>query len=110
MLNALIMGLKTAARARTSVGGETEWTGHKYTADEMLPQDIRKLDGIQWKMTNKVTYDYIKYLLGWSREKNKVRSGTGFMPFSSELSSDPSFGQTMAKRALGERGFMSRLR
>ena len=55
MLNALIMGLKTAARARTSVGGETEWTGHKYTADEMLPQDIRKLDGIQWKMTNKVT-------------------------------------------------------
>ncbi len=109
MLNALIMGLKTAARARTSVGGETEWTGHKYTAGEMLPQDIRKLDGIQWKMTNKVTYDYIKYLLGWSREKNKVRSGTGFMPFS-ELSSDPSFGQTMAKRALGERGFMSRLR
>lgn len=37
MLNALIMGFKTSARARTSAGAETEWTGHKYTADEMLP-------------------------------------------------------------------------
>ena len=61
-------------------------------------------------MTNKVTYDYIKYLLGWSRDKKKVRSGTGFMPYVTELQSDPTFGQTMAKRGLGERGFMSRLR
>ena len=37
MLNALIMGIKTGARARASAGAEDEWTGHKYTADEMLP-------------------------------------------------------------------------
>ena len=110
MLNALIMGFKTAARARASAGGEDEWTGHKYTADEMLPQDVKKLDKIQWKMTNKVAYDYIKYLLGWSRDKKKIRSGTGFLPFNAELSSDPSFGESMAKKGLSNRGFMSRMK
>ena len=60
-------------------------------------------------MTNKVAYDYIKYLLGWSRDKKKMRNGTGFLPYG-ELVSDPGVGQSMAKAALGNRGFMSRMK
>lgn len=45
--------------------------GHEYKADEMLPQDKRKLDSIKWKMTNKVAKDFITYLLGWSRETKR---------------------------------------
>ena len=47
-------------------------TNHKYTADEMLPQDKRKLDSIKWKMTNKVAKDFISLFCGWSRSKKEM--------------------------------------
>lgn len=38
----------------------------------MTDADKRKLDGIKWKMTNKIASDYITYLLGWKRKKEYV--------------------------------------
>lgn len=69
-LNKMIFAIKTDAMSRAhKTGKEGDMAGHKYTADEMLPQDKRKLDSLQWKMTNQVAKDYISMLLGWSRKK-----------------------------------------
>ena len=46
----------------------------------MLPQDKRKLDSLQWKMTNKVAKDYVALLLGWSRPKEKYNDAQGMEP------------------------------
>ena len=77
MLNGIINAVKTSAMARSAgtaaasnPEGHPEWqSGHKFTADEMLPADVKKLDSIRWKMTNKVAKDYVTYLLGWKRKK-----------------------------------------
>ena len=63
-----------------SSGFKNSTIGHEYTADEMLPQDKRKLDKIKWKMTNKVAKDYVAYLLGWSRKKEAVVEGGKYKP------------------------------
>ena len=68
-LNKMIFAIKTDARSHSSSDHKNDMTNHKYTADEMLPQDKKKLDSLQWKMTNKVAKDYISLLLGWSRPK-----------------------------------------
>lgn len=85
LLNKMIMGLKTSAMASYGQGGQSidKMAGHKYTADEMLPQDVKKLDKLQWNMTNKVAKDYISLLLGWSRDKKMIKNekGDGNMPF-----------------------------
>lgn len=85
LLNKMIFALKTSAMASYGQGGQAidKMAGHKYTADEMLPQDIRKLDKIQWNMTNKVARDYISLLLGWSRDKKMIKNekGDGYKPY-----------------------------
>lgn len=76
-LNKMIFAIKTDARSHSSPDVKTNMTGHQYTADEMLPQDKRKLDSMSWKMTNKVTKDYISLLLGWSRKKEYTEDKEG---------------------------------
>ena len=73
-MNKMIFAIKTDARSHISPDAKARdpMADHKYTADEMLPQDVRKLDSLQWKMTNKVAQDYITYLLGWSRDKKMI--------------------------------------
>ena len=112
LLNAAIMTLKTAARSRVSAGGETDMSHHKYTADEMLPQDEKRLNGIQWKMTNKVAKDYITLLLGWSRKKEKYIDEKTDKPLPKQetLEIDSAFGGQLAKKALSNRGILGRLR
>ena len=85
--------------------------GHKYTADEMLPQDERKLDSISWKMTNKVAKDYISMLLGWSRDKIKIVDGESQRAApEAELKQDSGFGKKMADKALNNRGILGRMK
>ena len=88
--------------------------GHKYTSDEMLPGDVKKLDKLQWEMTNNVARDYIELLLGWNREKKMTTGddGKGYKPFTSSdgMQSDPEFGKKMADRALAGRGTMGKLK
>ena len=102
-LNKAIMAIKTDAMSRATVGSMKD---HKYTADEMLPQDQRKLDSIKWKMTNKVAKDYISLLLGWSRDKVINPDGS----VQTELKEDSSFGKKMASKALDNRGILGRLK
>lgn len=106
LLNKAIFALKSMGRASSAPNVKTDMTGYKYTADEMLPQDKKKLDGIQWKMTNKVAKDYVTYLLGWSRPKEM--NDTDGLP-SNELKQDQGFGKKMADKALSGRGIMGRL-
>ena len=84
-LNKILFTIKDEMRAHTSQQAKTDMTDHKYTADEMLPQDKRKLDSLQWKMTNKVAKDYITYLLGWSRKKEKKLEDGKPIPVESKL-------------------------
>jgi hypothetical protein len=74
LLNKLIFAIKTDARSHLSDGAKARdpMANHKYTADEMLPQDTKKLDGIQWKMTNKAAKDFITYFMGWTRKKERL--------------------------------------
>lgn len=112
----MIMGLKTSAMASYGTGGQSidKMAGHKYTTDEMLPQDIKKLDKIQWNMTNKVAKDYISLLLGWSRDKKMIKNetGDGYKPAVNleGMKMDPTFGEKMAEKALGNRGILGRLK
>lgn len=72
ILNKMIYAVKTDIMSNPNKSnGQEDYSrvNHKYTADEMLPEEKRKLDSIQWKMTNKVAKDYISMLLGWSRKK-----------------------------------------
>lgn len=77
MLNKMIMAVKTDAMSHFDKGAKAHVkdADHKYTADEMLPSDQKKLDSIRWKMTNKVVTDYIRLLLGWTREKKLYKEG-----------------------------------
>lgn len=110
-LNKMIFAIKTDAMSRAhKTGKEGDMAGHKYTADEMLPQDKRKLDSLQWKMTNKVAKDYISMLLGWSRKKELKKTPDGNVPTQLELKQDDGFGQEMAKKALDNRGILGRLK
>ena len=109
-LNKMINAVKTAARSRTAPNQKGKMDDHEYTADEMLPEEEKKLEKIQWKMTNKVAQDYIRLLLGWSRQKQKKLVDNVEMPAQEELSQDEAFGKEMAKKALGNRGVLGRLR
>ena len=83
---------------------------HKYTKDEELnASEKSKLDKLKWKMTNKVAKDYISLLLGWSRKKTYTIEGDKKKPVDS-LKQDKGFGDSMAKKALGGRGFFGRLK
>lgn len=104
LLNKALMTFKTAAMSKVT-NPNNPMKDHKYTADEMLPQDARKLDSIQWKMTNKVAEDFITYALGWSRKKQL--DGDTKMP-TSDLVEDTKFGKKMASKALDNRGTLSR--
>ena len=109
-LNKMIMGIKTVGRMGTPDSAKTSMSDHKYTADEMLPQDKRKLDSLQWKMTNKVANDYISLLLGWSRPKEMYKENGQPMPTAKTPERDEAFGNEMAKKALSNRGLLGRLR
>ena len=113
-LNKMIFTIKTGVMSKSSKSEYTqdnEKIGHKYTADEMLPEDKRKLDSLQWKMTNKVAKDYISMLLGWSRSKVLKYDETGNkVPVDVELQPDKGFGSQMAKKALSNRGILGRLK
>lgn len=109
MLNKILFTIKDDMRSHSQGGTKGEWTGYKYTADEMLPQDKRKLDSLQWKMTNKVAKDYVALLLGWSRPREKYQDEQGMEP-TQELQQDTGFGKSMAKKALDNRGILGRLK
>ena len=81
-LNKMIMAVKTDAMSHfdNAAKKNVKDADHKYTADEMLPEDEKKLEKIQWKMTNKVAKDYIRLLLGWTRTKQKHLVDNVMMP------------------------------
>lgn len=106
VLNKALMLFKTQAAKNYNNGNVMK--DHVYTADEMLPQDARKLDSIQWKMTNKVAKDFVKLALGWSRNK-EINEATG-MPTQIDLVENSSFGKKMASKALDNRGILGRLK
>ena len=109
-LNKMIFGIKTIGRMGTPDSAKTSMSGHKYTKDEELnASEKRKLDSLKWKMTNKVAKDYISLLLGWSRKKTYTIEGDKKKPVDS-LKPDKGFGDSMAKKALGGRGFFGRLK
>ena len=76
----------------------------------MEDSDKRKLDSLQWKMTNKVAKDYISMLLGWTRKKEYKLNEDGTPIPTEELKQDEGFGKEMAKKALNNRGILGRLR
>ncbi len=111
MLNKMIMGLKTMAMANLASDSKNDKKGYKYTGNEMLSQDERKLDKIQWNMTNKVAKDYITYLLGWSRKKEYYMDGSQPKAASTaDLRVDAGVGKKFADKALSNRGILGRLR
>ena len=111
ILNKMIYAIKTDAMSRAhKTGKEGDMAGHKYSADQMEPSDKRKLDSLQWKMTNKVAKDYISMLLGWSRKKEYTMGEDGTPKPTEELKPDEAFGAEMAKKALNNRGILGRLK
>ena len=112
LLNKMIFAIKTDARSHISPDAKyrDKMADHKYTADEMLPQDEKKLDSIKWKMTNKVAKDFIAELLGWSRSKEKKVDEDGNEIPVHALKKDAGFGKMMADKALGNRGMLGRLK
>jgi hypothetical protein len=111
ILNKMIYAIKTDAMSRAhKTGKEGDMAGHKYSADQMEPSDKRKLDSLQWKMTNKVAKDYISMLLGWSRKKEYTMGEDGTPKPTGELKPDEAFGAEMAKKALNNRGILGRLK
>ena len=115
LLNKMIFAIKTDAMSRTSPtvkANDTNRVGHKYTADEMLPEEKRKLDSIRWRMTNKDAKDFVTQLLGWSRKKEKkmAEDGSGEVPVQQVLTEDKAFGKKMASKALDNRGILGRLK
>ena len=117
-LNKAIMAIKTDIMSRVATNaqgaskgaGGDQMAGHKYVKDEMLDHERRKLDNIQWKMTNKVAKDFISMLLGWSRKKELIQNGTDVRPAQEKLTKDEGFGQEMADKALDNRGILGRLK
>ena len=76
LLNAAIRAIKTSALNNVSPdvkakGEQYSNAGHKFTYDQMEPSEKKKLDSLQWSMTNKVAKMFIQTLLGWSRKKQK---------------------------------------
>lgn len=78
-LNKVIDTVKTGIHSNASdLGGKSsDFKNKKFSADQMEDSDKRKLDSLQWKMTNKVAKDYISMLLGWSREKKYKEDADG---------------------------------
>lgn len=112
-LNKVIDTVKTGihARAYDDNGRNSEFKNKKFSADQMEDSDKRKLDSLQWKMTNKVAKDFISMLLGWSRQKQYEKDNEGnIVPTQAELTKDEAFGAEMAKKALNNRGILGRLR
>lgn len=89
-------------------GKRDKMNNHVYTQDEMLEEDRKRLEKIQWKMTNKVAQDFIELFLGWSRKKEVYKDN--MEPVEPELHPDEAFGKEMAKKALSNRGFLGRLK
>lgn len=114
LLNKMIFAIKTDARSHgtADMNRSDPMANHKYTADEMLPQDTRKLDSLQWKMTNKIARDFITYFMGWTRRKERnpdTKDGLPGAP-TEELQYNESFGKKMADAALSNRGILGRLK
>lgn len=110
-LNKVIDTVKTSIHSHADVTKDNdEFRNKKFSADQMEPGDKRKLDSLQWKMTNKVAKDFISMLLGWSRKKQYVRDGDNIKPLQEELTPDEAFGKEMAKKALDNRGILGRLK
>ena len=107
LLNKMIVGLKNQAMDYRDPTVKQIYGDKKYSVDDMTDSDKRKLDGIKWKMTNKIAHDYIKFLLGWSREKKYTE---GKVDVASKLNQDEKFGEEMAKKALGNRGLLGRMK
>lgn len=109
-LNKMIFAIKTMGRMGTPDAAKTSMSDHKYTKDEELNSSEKgKLDKLKWNMTNKVAKDYISLLLGWSRKK-EYTVDNGEKTFTEALKQDKGFGDLMAKKALGGRGFFGRLK
>lgn len=87
-------------------------SGKKFDSETMTALDKMKLDGLQWKMTNKVAKDYVAYLLGWSRKKEALltKDKTMVPGDGNQLKPDTGLGSKFAKSALGGRGILGRLR
>ena len=113
LLNRVIMGVRNTMRDQLSDAAKAHLpkssTEH-LSPDEMTAADKRKLDGIQWKMTNKVAKDYVSMLLGYSRKKEMYQEAPGEYKPTEELKEDSGFGKQMAKKALGGRGILGRLK
>ena len=115
LLNAALRAIRTDAMSHAmpdvkQQAGQDSMIGHKFTYDEMLPDEKKKLDSLQWKMTNKVAKMFISTFLGWSRKKEKyVVEGTEDPLPMHNLVVDEKFGKQMADKALNDRGLMGRL-
>jgi hypothetical protein len=108
-LNKVIDTVKTSIHSHADATKDNdEFRIKKFSADQMEPGDKRKLDSLQWKMTNKVAKDYITLLLGWSRAK-KYYDDQEKKPVE-DLKEDSGFGSQMAKNALSNRGILGRLK
>ena len=101
------MAVKTELHSRENKDDQD--ARHKYVKDEMLPEEEKKLQKIQWKMTNKVANDFVSLLMGWTRDKTFKIVNNVPIPVA-DLSYDKGFGGKMAKKALGGRGFFGRLK
>lgn len=115
MLNKMIYAIKTDAMKNAPPGvqaNDTNKFGHKWSADTMEDGEKRKLDSIRWKMTNKVANDYIRLLLGWTRKKEMYMEDGNYKPMQEvgDMTRDDAFGKEMAKKALGNRGILGRLK
>ena len=106
LLNKALDTWKTAAMAVAPDGSQNK--GQKFSADELTDANKRKLDSIQWKMTNKVAKDYITLLLGKKRSKKMYEAPDE--PVEKELVDDAAFGKEMAAKALSNRGILGRLK
>ena len=110
MLNKLIVGLKNQAMSFTPDDIKQKYGDKKYSVDDMTDADKSKLDGIKWKMTNKITTAYITYLLGWKRKKEYTKGEGDVIQEASKLEQDSGFGKKMAEKALGGRGVIGRMK
>ena len=111
-LNKVIDTVKTSIHSHADVTKDNdEFRNKKFSADQMEPGDKRKLDNMKWNMTNKVAKDYISLLLGWSRKKEYTEDKDGNRkPVQEALKQDTGFGGSLAKKALGGRGFFGKLK
>lgn len=109
LLNKLLVGYRNMALTNMTQAGRDRYGLKERAPDEMTDADKRKLDGLKWKMTNKIAYDYIALLLGYSRKKEYTEPEKGKKQ-PSPLKPDTGVGKKFAKKAMSNRGFMSRMK